>query len=307
MWREACSPLYHCRCKICERAQTEASKAAAAAAGVVSNNQTNAPAVDTRTQPEFLINEVEVKKPADSLVEIKLGEADGEGEEEMDYIDYDDDDEIFDSEVDSRYDSRSRSRSPPRLHRTPVYNTPPTSTATIAVPATPAAAAAAAVVSPRKRSCDEIDDGRIQLGRDLGHGADESSDGDDTIPLRHVRTYSHPGTPPKRLRREGPPVPALEGLSVDDPLKSMLHKRSSEVLVDADVDMDSTRGENQTQSEIGKRKRAKTSEEAESPPTSLTAEDSEHSSGDLEDAEEYRDELGRRGRSKSKSLPVVER
>jgi len=77
--------------------------------------------------------------------------------------------------------------------------------------------------------------------------------------------------------------------------------------MDADVDMDSTRGENQTQSETGKRKRAKMSEEAESPPTSLTAEDSEHSSGDLEDAEEYRDELGRRGRSKSKSVPVVER
>ena len=55
---------------------------------------------------------------------------------------------------------------------------------------------------------------------------------------------------------------------MDDPVKRMLHKRSSEG-VDA--------REDQIQS-----KRAKMSEEAESPPTSLTAEDSENSSADAD-------------------------
>lgn len=287
--------MYHCRCKICERAQADASKAAAAAAGLVPDNHIHIPAPNIQNQPEFETNNFEAQKD-NSVVEIKLGEADGEGEEEMDYLDYDDDDEVFDSEVESRYDSRSRSRSPPRLHRTrtPLYSTPPTSTATVGA----IQKSTAILISPRKRSCDEIDDGRIQQGRER-----DESDGDDTISLRHVHTHTAnsqpPGTPPKRLRRESP-VPILEGrrLAVDDPLKRMLHKRSSEDLADA-------RGDHQTESQSGKRKRAKvSSEEAESPPTSLTAEDSEHSSGDPEEADEYHD--GRR-RSKSKSVSVVER
>ncbi|KAF8829636.1 hypothetical protein F5879DRAFT_877000 [Lentinula edodes] len=227
VWREACAPLYHCRCKICERAQAAASEAAAVAAGVANRNQ---PPADVQEHPAQ-----EIK---DDVVEIKLGEADGEGEEEIDYLEYEDD--VFDSdEVESRYESRSRSRSPPRLNR-PSYT-----------PSTP--------VSPRKRSCDEIDDERIY---ERGNEDGNHSDINDTTPIRHRQ----PRTPPKRLRREGPPI--LKGLSVDDPVKRMLHKRSSEG-VDA--------REDQIQS-----KRAKMSEEAESPPTSLTAEDSENSSADAD-------------------------
>ncbi|KAJ3862961.1 hypothetical protein EV359DRAFT_82823 [Lentinula novae-zelandiae] len=222
VWREACAPLYHCRCKICERAQAAASEAAAVAAGVSNRNQ---PA-DVQEHPPQ-----EIK---DDVVEIKLGEADGEGEEEVDYLEHEDD--VFDSdEVKSRYESRSRSRSPPRLNR-PSYT-----------PSTP--------VSPRRRDCDE----RIY---ERGNEDGNHSDINDTTPIRHRQ----PRTPPKRLRREGPPI--LKGLSVDDPVKRMLHKRSSEG-VDA--------REDQIQS-----KHAKMSEEAESPPTSLTAEDSENSSADAD-------------------------
>ncbi|KAJ3993032.1 hypothetical protein F5050DRAFT_1784774 [Lentinula boryana] len=251
VWREACAPLYHCRCKICERAQVAAGEAAAAAAGAQIKNQAS---VDVRADPAQQDNQT------DDVVEIRLGDADGEGEEEIDYLEYEDDDDVFDSdEVESRYDSRSRSRSPPRLNR-PVYT-----------PSTP--------ISPRKRSCDEIDDGRIYR-RD--EDRDGNSDVDDTIPIRQRQ----PGTPPKRLRREGPP-PIPKGLSADNPAQRMLHKRSSEGVEARDDRMQN--------------KRAKMSEEAESPPTSLTAEDSEHSSADV-DLEEVEDI--RNGRN---HLPVVER
>ncbi|KAJ4471443.1 hypothetical protein J3R30DRAFT_3685774 [Lentinula aciculospora] len=247
VWREACSPLYHCRCKICERAQAAASEAAAVAAGVTNRNQ--APANDQVDTAQEVYKKVDV-------VEIRLDDADGEGEQEIDYLEYEDDDDVFDSdEIDSRYDSRSRSRSPPRLNR-PVYT-----------PSTP--------VSPRKRSCDEIDNGRL-----CGDEPDVNSDVDDMTPIRP----GQPGTPPKRLRREGPPV--LKGLPVDDPVQRMLHKRSSEGVDTRDVQIQS--------------KRAKMSEEAESPPTSLTAEDSEHSSADA-DPEEVEEYTGAR------KLPVVER
>ncbi|KAF9073354.1 hypothetical protein BDP27DRAFT_1417171 [Rhodocollybia butyracea] len=285
VWREACSPLYHCRCGICIRAQAQANEAAAVPNAV--NNQTqDVPA-------EVPAN---VKEKQQEIVEIKLGEPDGEGEEEIDYLEYEEDDSWdsegldadADADVDSRYDSRSRSRSPPRLNRT-VYHAPP-------VP-----------ISPRKRSCDEIDEGRIR-----GRGDDDDDDrntqrerADEDTTVTSATLYPRiPGTPPKRIRRDGPP--ALKGLTVDDPSKRMMHKRSSEALIDEDMDHDNgnrntdtrARGRGKNDSQISS-KRAKMSEEAESPPTSLTAEDSEHSSADVEvdEGEEYRP--GRR-------IPIVE-
>ncbi|KAJ3820799.1 hypothetical protein F5880DRAFT_1586150 [Lentinula raphanica] len=240
VWREACAPLYHCRCKICERAQAAATEAAAVAAGVPHRTQVPTDADVHHVDP------VQEENKNDEVVEIRLGDADGEGEEEIDYLEYDDDD-VFDSdEVESRYDSRSRSRSPPRLNR-PLYT-----------PSTP--------ISPRKRSCEEIDEERIYM-----HDEDFAAYPD--IDCTSLICQRQTGTQLKHLHREGPLV--SKGLLVDDPAQRMLHKRSSEGV------------------DVRDGKRAKMSEEAESPPTSLTAEDSEQSSVDADAEETQIDALSR--------------
>ncbi|KIK56308.1 hypothetical protein GYMLUDRAFT_76221 [Collybiopsis luxurians FD-317 M1] len=286
VWREACAPLYHCRCKICERAQAEANAAAAAAAGVVAESPAVAPVT-------AVVDNHHQKTVQNDLVEIRLEEAaavvDQRGrEEEVDYLDYDDDDDEFDSDFEDdellgRYNNtRSRSRSPPRVNRPAVYGKH--SDRRTNHPAN-APLHSEPQVSPRKRSCDEIDDGR--LVEDDGRNGNDPEIQDEIV-------VDAPKTPPKRIRTEGPASPTTTtmttfttldgpGLTVPDPSKAMLRKRSSEVLdMDMDVDVDVQVGkvsEGQTLTAAAitttTAKRAKMSEEAESPPTSFTAEDSE--------------------------------
>ncbi|KAF5379964.1 hypothetical protein D9757_010280 [Collybiopsis confluens] len=228
VWQEACSPLYQCRCKICERAQAEANATAALAAGVI----------DLRVSPDV----VRQSTPTD-LVDIKLndGTQTAGAEEGADYVDYDDDEEDFDSEfeheeVEDRYISRLRSRSPPRVNRPIVYKsqspltrriTPPTLTLHPLPHSEPQ-------VSPRKRSCDEIEDGRI-YGRSTRDDGSEAGESPKDI-------VDFPRTLPKRIRTEGPETNGLDGhaLQLDDPSERMLRKRSSEMM---DSDVDSHEGE----------------------------------------------------------------
>ena len=96
-----------------------------------------------------MINEVEVKEPADSLVEFKHSKADGEGKEEMDYLD---DDETFDSKVDSGYEGPTHD--PDCIVRQ--YTTVPLRLLLLLL--------FLLLLRPRKRAYNETDDRGIRLG-----------------------------------------------------------------------------------------------------------------------------------------------
>ncbi|KAJ3965171.1 hypothetical protein EV361DRAFT_1021121 [Lentinula raphanica] len=187
-----------CNNIICERTQaavTEAAAVAAVAAGVLHRTQVPDDADVHRVDP------VREDDNNDEVVEIELEDVEGAGEE-IDYLEYDDDD-VFDSEeVESRYDIRRRSRSPHR-HDRPRYT-----------PSIP--------ISPRKRSCEQIDEERLYRHGD-SEDRETNSDIDATTSLTHRRQT---GTPPKRLHSVG--LPVSKSLSVDDPAQRMLHKRNLE-------------------------------------------------------------------------------
>ena len=83
VWREACAPLYHCRCKICERAMAKANADAVANAQTNGSLPVSSQAQEMRSSPQM--PNQGLKKP----VEIRLddaAEADGEGEEEIEHV-----------------------------------------------------------------------------------------------------------------------------------------------------------------------------------------------------------------------------
>ncbi|KAJ7580590.1 hypothetical protein C8J56DRAFT_1169294 [Mycena floridula] len=78
VWREACAPLYHCRCSICERAQTklnEANAAASNAAGTENADPIQVDAIDNATKGIQVIPDRLSSPP---LVEIEIGSPGGE-------------------------------------------------------------------------------------------------------------------------------------------------------------------------------------------------------------------------------------
>ncbi|KAK1216774.1 hypothetical protein PQX77_020592 [Marasmius sp. AFHP31] len=243
-WREACSPLYHCRCKICVRAQAkQAADAAGGAANqgnaaIQKNGGTPTPARDVKNAP---LTQIQVREVID---------VDAEGEPEVafersDDIELDDEDEFSDisdddSEIyagDDQYElkpnrvSRSRSRSPslPPVHLTapglgqkefPYRGRTPSPSLRggeeLDVPSPPH--------RPRKRSCDELEPTR---------GA---------IPAVNLDLSQYhrgePGTPPKRVRRELPsstgslPPPFQVRAS---PSPGNMRKRGSQEIEDAET------------------------------------------------------------------------
>ncbi|KAK2464403.1 hypothetical protein APHAL10511_003551 [Amanita phalloides] len=80
VWREACAPLYHCRCKICERAMAKANADAAANAQANGSLPVSSQAPETRSSPQ--ISDQGLKKPVEIRLDVAM-EADGEGEEEV--------------------------------------------------------------------------------------------------------------------------------------------------------------------------------------------------------------------------------
>ncbi|TFK45142.1 hypothetical protein BDQ12DRAFT_674210 [Crucibulum laeve] len=111
VWREACAPLYHCRCSICERAM-----AANAGANV---NQANAPASQQTVErpKEVIIDPCLIADETDPpIVEIKLDEIelDGEGEDEVDEIDFERHEEEEGSEDGEPYDYSASPSPEPR-------------------------------------------------------------------------------------------------------------------------------------------------------------------------------------------------
>ncbi|KAG7091465.1 hypothetical protein E1B28_010496 [Marasmius oreades] len=215
IWREACSPLYHCRCKLCERAQ--ANQAAQAGAGANqranANNGRTPPAQDhnqTRTAPPTQIQLHEVidvdAEEEEEVAYERSNEAEYDDEEDISDLsdvlsDLDDDDDALSSARKRHYAlnrkrvSRSRTHSPevPPAQLTAhtlkqPYRTPSPSIRND-FDASPS--------RPRKRSCDDVDSGL-----------------NTSFPL-DLSQYHHgePGTPPKRPRRDGPvmslPVPKI--------------------------------------------------------------------------------------------------
>ncbi|KAF9262534.1 hypothetical protein L218DRAFT_388703 [Marasmius fiardii PR-910] len=243
IWREACSPLYHCRCKICERAQANQ----AAEAGVGANQHGNTVnSNDGRARTPSQENQTKTAPPA----QIQLHEVidvDAEGEEEVAYersneAEYDDEEDISDlSDVLSEEDdddalvnarrrhyttnpkqvSRSRSNTPevPPVHLsaanalTRPYRTPsPSGRADYDTPPS----------RPRKRSSDDVDSNVLIPSFAL-----------DLSQFQH----GGPGTPPKRLRREGPvtqlPVPKSPLQLPPSSSSFQMRKRSSQEMDDA--------------------------------------------------------------------------
>ncbi|KAF9479108.1 hypothetical protein BDN70DRAFT_895231 [Pholiota conissans] len=212
-WRDACAPLYHCSCSICERAKVADMNARAAAYAA------NAPVPIVPSQPVQAVlrttiypNAAVRHSPGVDTAEIELKEVsevdlDGDGEEEID--DYEASDLEYtsedDEEEDAPYDARGDYRYSPSPERELVPQ------------------------RPRKRSSDELEEPL----------ADEVDDRrSDASSRRHV------GTPPKRARLGDRPPLATNSdeeevadapESLQPPLEihaspTRLRKRSSEEL-----------------------------------------------------------------------------
>ncbi|KAF8959909.1 hypothetical protein BDZ97DRAFT_1598706, partial [Flammula alnicola] len=116
-WRDACAPLYHCSCSVCERAKVADMNARAAYAAL------NAPAPVVPSQPvqqtlrttlypsPIVLSTQTVDASEIELKEVNEIDPDGDGEEEVDYdasdLDYDEDDE---DDEDPAYDNASSFR-----------------------------------------------------------------------------------------------------------------------------------------------------------------------------------------------------
>ncbi|KAG5644311.1 hypothetical protein DXG03_008729 [Asterophora parasitica] len=177
-WRDACAPLYHCRCSICLRAHALANAAKGPAPQ---------PQPQTHDTPPNVV-------PTQDPQETAEADADGEDEievlEEEDIYETGDENETGDEDVleeDYGYAelesaSASEEEDQDRHSRTLRAHTPaPPRLTSILIPPSSARA--------RKRSCDEID-GRVE-------GDCEEDEDEGTRAL-----LSRSGTPPKRARTE---------------------------------------------------------------------------------------------------------
>ncbi|PPQ82625.1 hypothetical protein CVT24_005499 [Panaeolus cyanescens] len=165
-WRDACAPLYHCRCSICERAKMAdaAARAAYANVGVVQSEPTN-----RQYHGDIHSGEIQLK-------EVQGTEIDGDGEEEVDYeasdAEYDGDgleytDSVRDDDDDDVYSYAASPEPEPLVERR----------------------------HSLKRSSDDILETVDDAGSD--HSSHES---------RYFRHREDCGTPPKRQRTSGSPT-----------------------------------------------------------------------------------------------------
>lgn len=186
---------------------------------------------------------------SDQLTLDEVDDVDGEGEDEVEYEEYEleeeeeeeDEEELL--EVESPVDdNRSRSSWSEQTDR---HHSPEGDNA---APHTPS----------RKRACDELD----------SEDVDGESAEDDELSV-YIRTHAE-GTPPKRLRRESP----VKGEIIPES-PGRMRKRSSE-------ELDPTPGEVADYGSNKKRIKVTAAEldasDVQSPPTSLTAGESDHSS-----------------------------
>ncbi|KAF4562976.1 hypothetical protein EYR40_007306 [Pleurotus pulmonarius] len=84
VWREACAPLYHCRCRVCERAQVKANGGAAAPI-IVPTQQASTPSVAPQQKP------LEIRLEAAIELDSRHASEDGEVEAEEEEEEEDDD------------------------------------------------------------------------------------------------------------------------------------------------------------------------------------------------------------------------
>ncbi|KDR69868.1 hypothetical protein GALMADRAFT_214931 [Galerina marginata CBS 339.88] len=175
-WREACAPLYHCCCSICERAKVadinaRAAYAASIAPTVVHSQPAPQATLRTTIYPQTAVRGVDAGEI--ELKEINEVDLDGEGEEEVEYeddsgLEYDEeeeeDDEYDGSDRDYRYSAS------PELEVEHERDT-----------------------RPRKRSSDELLDEDVATDDD-GVSASHSPS------LRRMDRREQEGTPPKRAR-----------------------------------------------------------------------------------------------------------
>lgn len=156
VWREACAPLYHCRCKICERAVAKANAAHGHQRPVIVPSQAPTQAPPTNKE-----------RP----VTIKLDEAidlDGEGEEEIDSADPEEEEGDDDMEEVGDIDGY------PEFGSQDDWYVPDSPISTAPVP------------RPRKRSCDELDE---SASEDKNH----PHSGRGGTPPKRARTESNSG------------------------------------------------------------------------------------------------------------------
>lgn len=191
--------MYHCRCKICERAVAAHNEANGHASVIVSPQSTDAKLSSPLDSP-LIIREKGVIQDLESPPEIQILEnddIDGEGEDEVEEIDLER--QTVDGEDDDSRFSDSFSDTYQQSRYTPSPEAP---------------------LRSRKRSSDELD-----------NDADEDVlESDASSRHRHGRT----GTPPKRARREEADpfvTPSLEGAL--PPIR--IKKRSSTELDDSGV------------------------------------------------------------------------
>ncbi|CAA7260354.1 unnamed protein product [Cyclocybe aegerita] len=214
VWRDACAPLYHCRCSICERAKLaeSAARAAYAAANaptiVPSQYQYQQQQQPVRSYPPIAIRgninsdsnaTVNIDAAEIELKEVSEIELDGEGEEEVDYdasdLEYDDEEEEED-EDDLRYARYMYSASPEVEAEVDVVDLVSDAEGDLEQGHEREQAPSP---RPRKRSCDELELADAQADAiEAGQDPDDNSIVESPFFRRDDRREH--GTPPKRAR-----------------------------------------------------------------------------------------------------------
>ncbi|PFH47479.1 hypothetical protein AMATHDRAFT_198000 [Amanita thiersii Skay4041] len=257
VWREACAPLYHCRCKICERAMVKANADAAASSqangsipvsqALESRQSASSPSLPTREHRDGLKNPHEIR-----LEEATEIDGDGEEEIEVELEEYAQDEEIeYEEEEEEEEEELEVSSTFGEYGERDCYSPAPFSQAPTpeVVPHgdefldselpveeyeqdrsgfgdTSEVDSTASFQQSRKRSCDELDDDVEDGALNLGGSRKE-------------------GTPPKRARKgDGVMSPALAVERIN-----RMRKRSSEELDEEDEHGDRCAYRNRSSSE----------------------------------------------------------
>ncbi|KAF9524979.1 hypothetical protein CPB83DRAFT_860348 [Crepidotus variabilis] len=204
VWREACAPLYHCRCSICERAKIIEAAVAAAAYGPV--EPPVLPSRQVPPPPQPTVRAAPVSSDANEIIlkevsEIEL-EMDGEGEDEVDYdgeLEYEDDEGFEeDEDGDERYniDEDDTYRISPEAEppHADAQTAPPVPTSAHSDTHSNLSGHSSDTKTSRKRGSDELEADQESNGT---LGTDD--DNDDSSHSKRFRRRPD-GTPPKRAR-----------------------------------------------------------------------------------------------------------
>ncbi|KAF8320239.1 hypothetical protein F5887DRAFT_1291426 [Amanita rubescens] len=297
VWREACAPLYHCRCKICERAMAKANADAAAANAQTNGSVPVSQAQDVRSSPQ--IPNQGLKKP----VEIRLDdatEADGEGEEEVEHVREGEEEEVeYEQEYEEEEEEDLEVSSTFGEYGGERGSYSPSSFSRVATPEI--------VLDGEDDPENDPLEGHFQKRRSKA----ESNSDDEFEPLppaRRSRKRScdeleedvqelrrkKEGTPPKRARKgDGTMDPRPAATLAVGGRTNRMRKRNSEEL--RDDDDDDTRGESTIRTNAARRGRGNTSSDERSGDTT-----SPHKRLKMGDA--GRDHRGRDGGGKSRVL-----